>query len=712
MSPDAAVLAPRDASGVAGSSPATALRVGVDVGGTFTKAVAMRGASSQLIARSVTPTSHAAAAGVSAGVATVLSDLLGQLGPERDEVELVAYSTTIAMNALLEGDVPRVGVIGIGGGSDARLARKRTSVGDIALAQGKRLHTEHLFLDAAALTPAAIDGALDRLQSAGCASIAVSAAFSVDDAEAECLVAARARERGLPACAGHELTGTYGLETRTVSAAINASILPLVKETAAIVEDSVQAAGIDVPLLVLKGDGGSMTLDAFRRAPSFTIGSGPAAGVAAALHELGLQDGLIVECGGTSSNVSIVKRGRAVQRTLRVMERPTSIRTVDSWVVGAAGGSMARVSRRKLRETGPRSAHVAGLQYACFADPEDLAGAEAQLLAPCDGDPDTYIVLRDGANAWALTATCAASALGLGSDGAAEAAALVAFERVAPRLRSTPEQAARALLDGAVDKIAAAIKDAAKAHDFDLDVPLVALGGAGPLLVPEVARRLGRPLLTPANPEVLSSVGAALSLIRTEVVRTATGGDERLHVTRDAQRACVEAGAAPHTVTVETLYEHDAGLIRAVATGAVALQSGAAGRPRACDGSARDAAARALELDAADIELVIETDFYRVFSGNGKGGCAVVDEIGTVPLAERSRCILHGDADAVVEQLRPAVTAESVNLGLAELAPRVVLVCGPSIIDLSDARSAEDILDAANGVLGGHEGDAVAVIWS
>lgn len=642
----------------------------------------------------------------------MLTDLLDQLGPAKSRVELVAYSTTIAMNALLEGDVAKVGVVGIGTGSNARLARRRTSVGDIRLTQDRQLLTKHIFLDSGDLCDQEVDLALDKFVAAGCVSLAVSGAFSVDDAEAEKMVVARARERGIPACAGHELTGAYGLETRTVSAAINASILPLVESTAAIVAESLESAGIDVPLLVLKGDGGAMSIDSFRNAPSFTIGSGPAAGVAAAVHQLGVTDALIVECGGTSSNISIVKRGRAALRTLRVMERPTAIRTVDSWVVGAAGGSMGQLRRRGFAETGPRSAHVSNLPYACFASVHELAGAELELIAPRDGDPETYATLHTDQRRWAVTATCAATALGLSGAAGDQAAAAAAFELVAKRIRRSPERAARELLDRAVDRIARVVDEAAKAHDFPADVPVVALGGAGPILVPEVARQLGRPLVVPDNPEVLSSIGAALSLIRAEVVRSATGGSERRVATRSAQQACVEAGAAPHTVTVETLFDHETSLIRAVATGAVALQSGISGRPRASGELRLAAAASALRRDEDDLEMVTETDFYRVYSGNGKGGCAVVDGGGTVPLAEDAKCVLHGNVESLIEQLGSAVAAQSVNLGLAELAPRVVLVRGPNIIDLSDARSASDILSAAREELAGHEGEAVAVVWS
>ena len=246
----------------------TGVRVGVDVGGTFTKAVALSHSPVELCAHAVVPTTHSAEAGVADGVASALRLLFAELAERGGEVELVAFSTTQAMNALLEGDVARVGVIGIGSAPELRQARKRTRVGDIKLAPKRVLHTEHAFLDATGgLSAAVVDRTIDSLQAAGCTAIAVSGAFAVDAPEQERFVAERARERGLPVCAGHELTGTYGLETRTVSAAINASILPVVERTATVVERVLADESVDVPLLVLRGDGGAMSIDAFRRAP-------------------------------------------------------------------------------------------------------------------------------------------------------------------------------------------------------------------------------------------------------------------------------------------------------------------------------------------------------------------------------------------------------------------------------------------------------------
>jgi N-methylhydantoinase A len=695
------------------------LRVGVDVGGTFTKAVAVATQPLRLRAHAVVPTSHHAPDGVVEGVAQALRQLLGELGSESTQVDLVAYSTTTAMNALLEGDVARVGVIGIGAQPELRKARKRTRVGTLELAPGRVLRTEHAFLDATGgLGDEAIDAALDDLQARGCTALAVSGAFSVDAPEQEDHVAARARARGIPVCAGHELTGVYGLEVRTVSAAVNASILPVVERTASVVDRVLREAGIEVPLLVLRGDGGAMSLDAFRAAPSRTIGSGPAAGVAAALHQLRLTDGIILECGGTSSNVSVVKHGRTVLRDLRVMGRPTSIRSVDSWVVGAAGGSMARIGRRRIEEVGPRSAHVAGLPYACFADPADLAGAVADVISPREGDPEAYAIVRvpDG-RTWALTATCAANALGIvegeehWSHGSSEAAK-IAFAALGERMRRSGEDLARQLLDGAVDKIAEAAAEAAKAHGFGPDVPVVALGGSGTALAPSVAERLGRPLLRPAHPEVLSSIGAALSLVRAEIVRHCSGPGATAELARDAERACVDAGAAPMTVTVHASFEARNGCLRAVATGAVALESGAAARDPLDEAGQRAVAATVTGGAAEDLRLLATTGYYRVFSDDGSSNVAVVDGLGAVPVAERARRVVATeDREQLLAELREAVADGTTNLGVGSLLPRVCVVAGAHVVDLSDSRRAEDIITGAAAALNGNTGPAVAVVW-
>jgi N-methylhydantoinase A/oxoprolinase/acetone carboxylase beta subunit len=692
------------------------LRVGVDVGGTFTKAVAVTPQPLTLRGQAVVPTTHADGDGAAAGVAAALRELFAGLGAaDRARVELVAYSTTTAMNALLEGDVAKVGVLGLGAEPELRRARRRTRIGDVALAPGRELRTEHAFLDVTGgLDDAAVQGAVAELADRrGCTAIAVSGAFAVDAPGHEERVVAACRARGIPVCAGHELTGAYGLEVRTVSAAINASILGVVERTASVVENVLHEVGIDVPLLVLRGDGGAMGLEAFRRTPSFTVGSGPAAGVAAALHRLGLTNGIVLECGGTSSNVSVVRHGRTVLRSLRVMGRPTAISSVDSWVVGAAGGSMGRLGRRGLAGTGPRSAHVAGLGYACFAEASQLQDAAIELVAPRPGDPERYVVVRAAGGRFALTATCAAVALGLVETGDREAA-LLGFAALAARLRRTPEQAARALLDDAVGQIAEAVAEAARTHDFARDVPVVALGGSGAALAGEVAARLGRPLLLPDDAPVLSSIGAALSLVRAEVRRHGRGTEATAALIREAQAACVAAGAAPLTVAVETAFRPDEDVMVATATGAVALQSGVSGRSPLAPEQQRAAAASAIDADADELEEAGDTGFYRLFREDGGGRVAVVDGLGAVALADRARMVLAcHDAPTLVADLSAAVRAGTRDLGVAAIPPRVSVIAGAHVIDLSQHRRPEDVVAGARTALEDHaDGPAIAVVWA
>ena len=687
------------------------LRVGIDVGGTFTKAVAVCPATRELRAHAAVPTTHAHDHGVAQGVADALRSLLKRV--DGDSIELVAFSTTQAMNALLEGDVGRVGVVGLGEEPNLRPARKRTRVGAIGLAPDRKLETSHAFLDATGgVDGDTLDHALLEFAREGCRAVAVSAAFAVDDPDTEQFVSERAAAHGLPACAGHELSGAYGLETRTISAAINASILPVVERTTTLVASALAEAGLDAPLLVLRGDGGAMSVAEFRRRPSFTIGSGPAAGVSAALHQLEIRDGIVVECGGTSSNVSVIKNGRPLLRTLRVMGRPTCVRSIDSWVVGAAGGSMARVGRRRLEDVGPRSAHLAELPYACFATPEELADARLELRAPRAGDPSDYAVICAAGGDFALTATCAANALGL-ADGAYAAgsrdAARLAFAPLAERLRTTVDEAATRVLDGAARRIADAAAEAAKQHALRDDVPLVALGGSGDVLVARVAELLGRPMVRTEHPEVLSSIGAALSLVRVELDRNVMSALDVPALATQAEAACIAAGAAPASITVETTYDETDRILRAVATGAAALETGAVGAEPADDRRRLEAAADALELAPADLTLLAANDFYRVFSENGSGRVAVVDARAAIPVAEDARCVFAGEGTEFLDRLRVELREHTRELGVATMLPRVVLVSGSRILDLSDARRPEDVLTAAERALDA-PGTAVAVL--
>jgi N-methylhydantoinase A/oxoprolinase/acetone carboxylase beta subunit len=560
------------------------VRVGVDVGGTFTKAVALD-ASGAVVARAVRPTTHDHPDGVAAGVVEVVADIAGHVGAET--IELVTHSTTQAVNALLEGDVVPVGILGMARAPYVRKARKRTALQQIELTDGRSMATIGEFLDVTrGLDVAEARAALERMLAAGAGAIAVSEAFAPDDTSNEDAVADIATALGVPVTTSAELTGLYGLELRTVTAAVNASILPIAMRTAEIVGAGVAAAGIAAPVRVMRGDGGATDLAGFRRAPARTLYSGPAASVAGALRTERVGDAVIVEVGGTSSNVAAIKSGRPTLSYVQVGKHATAIRALDVRVAGVAGGSMLRVRRRKVYGVGPRSAHIAGLPYACFLPAGDADGAAAIEVAPRPGDPADYLVLqlRDGTRA-ALTNTCAANALGLVAEGdyafADRAVALAGFEVAGAALGLPGEEVARRMLRASSAAIGELVSAVAAQHRLSSPT-LVAVGGGAGTLGRAVATALGLDVVVPAGAEVISSIGDALSLVRAERERTfaTIGPDEIDEIVAEVEAEVLAAGASPASLDVHVTHVPERGAIRAVASGALALASGVSpGRP-------------------------------------------------------------------------------------------------------------------------------------
>ena len=209
----------------------------------------------------------------------------------------------------------------------------------------------------------------------------------------ETFTAAYARERGVDATSGHDVSSTYGLRARTRTAALNAAMLPKMVRTSRMTAAAVERAAIPAPLMIMRSDGGVMDVREIERRPILTLLSGPAAGVAGALLYENLSDGIFVEVGGTSSDCSAIRGGRPQMRPARIGGHRTMLRTLDVRTLGLAGGSMLRVGSGGIADVGPRSAHIAGCAYACFTDVARLDGARIEMLAPSPLDPNDYAVL-------------------------------------------------------------------------------------------------------------------------------------------------------------------------------------------------------------------------------------------------------------------------------------------------------------------------------
>lgn len=157
------------------------VRIGIDVGGTYTKAVAIDNATHEIIGKSSIKTTHDDPSGVAAGVVITFQNVLKENNIRPEDVIFVAHSTTQATNALVEGDVANVGIMGVAqGGLEGLLAKKQVHINDIDIADGKKIRIFNSFSKRKQLTDERIHQEIDRLRTEGAQVIVASMAFGVD----------------------------------------------------------------------------------------------------------------------------------------------------------------------------------------------------------------------------------------------------------------------------------------------------------------------------------------------------------------------------------------------------------------------------------------------------------------------------------------------------------------------------------------------------
>jgi N-methylhydantoinase A/oxoprolinase/acetone carboxylase beta subunit len=663
----------------------TSYRIGIDVGGTFTHAVALEATTLELSAQAKVPTTHRAERGVAEGVVQVLRLLLDESSIRPADITFVAYSTTQVTNALLEGDVAPVGIVAVGSGLEGRRAQSETRIGDLALAPGRRLRTFHTYLQRDQLDESAAAAAVAELARDGAEAMVAAEAFSVDDPSGERLIIAAAQAAGLPASGTHEISGLYGLRIRTRTAVINASLLPKTIATADLTEVATREAGITAPLMVVRSDGGVMSVADLRRRPLLALLSGPAAGVAAALMYVRVTDGIFFEVGGTSTDITAIQHGRALLRTAEVGGHRLFLRMLDVRTIGVAGGSMPRVRGGAVVAVGPRSAHLAGMPYACFSDPDDLkrgGGPQSILLAPVGGDPAEYAALETAGGRVALTVTCAANAAGQVPAGdwacGDRESARIGLGALGNLLGQPPEAAAAAVLAAASEQAARAVEVLLADRGVSRDTAeLIAGGGGAAALAPPVAERLGLPMRIAPNAPVVSAIGTALAVVRDVVERTVPDLTEAqmLEVRRQAAEAAVRAGADPDSVTVDIEYDARTAVLRAIATGQTELRErDLARRALATDEERLAAAANSMRVAPQQVEMVADSGLLRAYRGRPeptRGGR------GFLGLKSRSRELLAVvDQHAVVRLLLPrGVVASAPANGAREAVAELLDEC-------------------------------------
>lgn len=616
------------------------IRVGIDVGGTHTKAVAIDNATHEIVGQSIVMTSHDHELGVAAGVIECFKNCLTANGIKPDDVVFIAHSTTQATNALLEGDVAKVGILGMGpGGLGGILSKKQSAVPDIDLGTGRKIEINHTYLPVKKADDKGIEGAVEQLRDGGAQVLVASQAFGVDSNDDEERVRAYAEKNGLMVSIASDISKLYGLTSRTRTAAINASILPKMMNTANSTESAVRSSGINVPLMIMRGDGGVMDIGEMKKRPVLTMLSGPAASVIGALMYLRASNGIYFEVGGTSTNIGVIKNGRPAVEYAVVGGHRTYVNSLDVTVLGVAGGSMVRAANGKLVDVGPRSAHIAGAKYAVYTPMEDIDEPELEFFAPKAGDPADYVRIRlASGERVTITNSCAANILGYVKDedysrGNVESAR-ICMKPLADYLGVSIEECARQILAKSCEKIAPVITGFAEKYKIEADqISLVGCGGGASALLPFTAETMKLNYSIPEYAEVISSIGVALAMVRDVVERVVPNptGADIVDIKKEAKTLAIKSGAVPDSIEVQIEIDPQTNKITAIALGSTEVQT--TDLLKACDEKeARMLAAASMNLPESDLECSVSNDLFYVFTAvkNQKTQLRLLDKKGFI----------------------------------------------------------------------------------
>lgn len=707
------------------------VRIGIDVGGTFTDAVAINNDTYELIGTVKVPTTHTANEGVAAGIVKVLHQIMEQCGIKPQDVIFIAHGTTQATNALLEGDVANVGIVTMGSGLQGTKSKGDTNMGSIELAAGKFLPSENTYIDTGVCgdVGAAVKTAVKQLMDEGATSIVAAEAFSVDDPANENIAVKVCAQLGVPGTATNDISKLYGLKIRTRTAVVNASIMPKMLEAANMTERSIQGAGITSPLMVMRCDGGVMTVDEVRGRPILTILSGPAAGVAGALMYEKLTDGIFFEVGGTSTDISCVKDGKVMIQYAEVGGHKTYLNSLDVRTVGIGGGSMVQIKEGKAVDTGPRSAHIANLEYEVYTKPENIVNPRLVSVRPTETDPEYASIECDNGVRVALTMAGAANIAGYVRPedyafGNREAA-IKAWQPLADNMGCTVEQAAKKVLDYAAvknSKIAAQLM-----KDYGMDpghTVFVGGGGGAATVVPHLAESMKHKHRIAKNAPVISTIGVALAMVRDMVERTVTNptDEDIISVRREAELKAIQNGAAPGTIEVSVEVDTQRNIIRAIAVGATEMRSKDMMSRQLSQEELLKVAAENLGMEKSALHIVAQSQpmfavqcdkVEKRFFGLAKKTTRplrLIDVEGVIRLQKNNAWVRQssvGKWEKDVQWMLDELT--EYNDGGANL-PNLYVVLGKRIVDLSGLSSPTQIFSLGNVELAGCGIDEAVIV--
>ncbi len=328
--------------------------LGIDTGGTYTDAVLFHETDGVIAKAKSLTTRHDLADGIAGAVDAVIA----RAGIPVSAIGLVSLSTTLATNALVEGQGGRAGLVMIGfGPEDLKrdgLAEALGSDPVIYLPGGHNVHGNENPLDLAALRDA-----LPELAKS-VSSFAVAGYFAVRNPAHEIKVRDCIREIShLPVTCSHELSSKLGGPRRALTTLLNARLVSMIDRLVGACERFLATRGISAPMMVVRGDGALISSDEAKLRPIETILSGPAASLVGARYLTGLNNAVVSDIGGTTTDVAVMEDGRprldadgAVVGGYRTMVEAVAMRTY-----GLGGDSEVKINDRGLVaafELGPR----------------------------------------------------------------------------------------------------------------------------------------------------------------------------------------------------------------------------------------------------------------------------------------------------------------------------------------------------------------------
>lgn len=691
------------------------VRIGIDVGGTFTDAVVIDNATYEIIAKAKIPTSHHTQQGVAKGIVEVINLVLKENKIDPSDVMFIAHGTTQATNALLEGDVAKVGIVGMGTGLEGERAKSETRIGNIELAPGKYLDTVHNYLDTAKIDDKTMEESIGSLVTQGAEVIVASGAYSVDDPKDEMKIIDYVYGHGLLATGGYEISQLYGLQARTRTAVVNAALIPKMVETANMTEAAVKEASISKPLMIMRCDGGVMNVEEVRKRPILTMLSGLAAGVAGALMYEKISDGIFFEVGGTSTDISVIKDGKVMIKNAQVGGRKLYLTSLDVRTLGIAGGSMVVIENGKIVDVGPRSAHIAGKEYEVFTAIEDIINPKLKLIAPRIDDLPNYAVIDcDSGKSFALTLAGAANILGYVPEGDYARgnidSARAAWQVLADLVGGSIEDACKQVMDLAMKKVKLIVDELIADYELNTNmIRFVGGGGSASVVPPYLGEMMGIRHQTAKNAPYISTIGVALALVREQVERNVmnpTQEDIR-KIRSEAQDTVVKAGANPDTVEITIEVDTQKNILRAIATGATELRTkdihSIVKTPEELEAIVKESVPNT-KIQLENIAkagrwsaYIIKTETSKLFGllKQRKNMIRIVDEEGVIRLQKNSGKVIMFTKDSLTDKFSEFIDENTQYSDAGCTLPKTYLYFNQKSVDLSGVISKDQMMSLA-----------------